>query len=433
MRPNGGRNQVALLTALSNAANRGLTMVMILLAAHWTLPYLGPERLGVWMTLLSLAALLSFLDLGVGNALTNHVAKARVLGAEQASKAIQGGVVLVGLIALVVFALLQALHGFVPWGRLFKLSDAATLAEVESALRWLYLLFAMQIVSTAGVRVAYGLQQGYSVNLMQVALCLAATGALYALSAMQAGLVAVLFGVFLPVSVAGWCYLLWQLRHGAWGVPGAAAQARLQAPELLGSGGLFFVLQLATLAAWGADTLIVSATLGAAAVVPYALAQRLFQFVSQPLAIVNNSLWPAYADAHARGDTAYIAKTTRKSALVSGAGAVVGSLVMLALCPWLLGLISDGQVQPSPVFVSLFATWVLCEVAGYWASMRFNGTGQIRVQVLVMTLFVVVSVPLKVWAAGQHGLEGMLVVGVVAYVALVLLPYGVMAKVGVIK
>lgn len=54
-------------TMLAHATSSAASMLAMVLSVSWTVPYLGPERFGAWMTIASLAAVLSFLDLGVGN------------------------------------------------------------------------------------------------------------------------------------------------------------------------------------------------------------------------------------------------------------------------------------------------------------------------------------------------------------------------------
>lgn len=67
------RYRLAALTITANIFSRGMAMLVMVLSVTLTIPYLGAERFGVWMTIASFAGMLSFLDLGVGNALTNRV------------------------------------------------------------------------------------------------------------------------------------------------------------------------------------------------------------------------------------------------------------------------------------------------------------------------------------------------------------------------
>ena len=76
------RYRLATLAVIANVANRGLGMLVLLAGVALSLPYLGPERLGVWMTVASLVAVLSFMDLGIGNAMVAAVAAAEMVAAE---------------------------------------------------------------------------------------------------------------------------------------------------------------------------------------------------------------------------------------------------------------------------------------------------------------------------------------------------------------
>ena len=68
------RYRMAAWASLVNFASTGLGMLALIITVPMTLPYLGPERFGIWMTVASFAGLLSFMDLGVGNGLINRIA-----------------------------------------------------------------------------------------------------------------------------------------------------------------------------------------------------------------------------------------------------------------------------------------------------------------------------------------------------------------------
>ena len=70
------RYRLAALGTVSTAISRLAGFAFIALSVRWTAPVLGRERFGIWATFSGLAAMLSFLDLGIGNALVNRVAHA---------------------------------------------------------------------------------------------------------------------------------------------------------------------------------------------------------------------------------------------------------------------------------------------------------------------------------------------------------------------
>ena len=60
------RYRQARLAVLANVLNKAMSMLVVIAGAALTLPYLGPERFGLWMLLSSFLVLFSFLDMGIG-------------------------------------------------------------------------------------------------------------------------------------------------------------------------------------------------------------------------------------------------------------------------------------------------------------------------------------------------------------------------------
>ena len=124
------RYRLAAWAAVSNVISRGFSVVLAVLGIHLTTAYLGGSRFGVWATFASMTALLSFLDLGVGNALVNRVAQAAAQGDEQAlRRTVTGGVAFLGVIAVGIGGLMSLVFVALPWGRIFRLTDDAVAAE----------------------------------------------------------------------------------------------------------------------------------------------------------------------------------------------------------------------------------------------------------------------------------------------------------------
>ena len=116
-------------------------MVLVVMSVKLTIPYLRAETLGVWMTLTSLTAMLAFLDLGIGNALTNRVARAAAQDQPRAlQQVITGGLLTLAAIGAVAAAMLCLVAAVLPWGWLIHTDNAALVAETTIAA----LVFARQ-------------------------------------------------------------------------------------------------------------------------------------------------------------------------------------------------------------------------------------------------------------------------------------------------
>ena len=64
------------VTAISAVGAKGIGIVTVLISVPLTVEYLGAERFGLWMTISSISALLSFSDFGMGGGLLNAIAQA---------------------------------------------------------------------------------------------------------------------------------------------------------------------------------------------------------------------------------------------------------------------------------------------------------------------------------------------------------------------
>ena len=76
----GGRSKERLrraaLTTLAAGVAKAIGLLASLISVPLTYRYLGPERYGIWMVLISIIAAMSFADLGIGNGLMNAVSEA---------------------------------------------------------------------------------------------------------------------------------------------------------------------------------------------------------------------------------------------------------------------------------------------------------------------------------------------------------------------
>ena len=96
----------AAVTSASSLVARFASFGAFALLVPITLPYLGAERYGVWMTLLSLVALIGITDFGMGNALVSIIARADAERDDNAAgRYVSTAVALSTVIALVLGAI----------------------------------------------------------------------------------------------------------------------------------------------------------------------------------------------------------------------------------------------------------------------------------------------------------------------------------------
>jgi O-antigen/teichoic acid export membrane protein len=410
---------------LANVLSRGASMLVMVLAVNLTIPYLGDERFGAWMTVASLAGLLMFLDLGIGNALTNRIAKINGEGNSRGvAKVISGGLVFLFLISLVVMMVLVFLAGILPWEKLVKVEDPTLWGELRRASISFSIIFAIGLFFGGVHRVFAGLQRAYEAHLATAVASIMSLALLWLGAEREFGIVPLLWVTLGCQQVSGvvllarlWCQKLFSVKNGFLFM---SSEKSL----LIKVGGLFFVLQLAAIVYVGMDAILISSVLGAAHVAVYVVTQRLFQLVSIPLSIMNAPLWAAYADAYARGDGLFIVQTFKRSFIVTGVVALLLGGFFFVFNEQVIRLWTRGEVDVSFSLVGVFFLVMVVEALGYALSMVLNGCGVIREQVFFALIMVFLGVTLKICGLLLYGIEGMLWAWVLVYSFCVVFLYG---------
>jgi len=417
------RYRRAMLTTAANVLSKALSMILLIVSVPLTLSYLGNERFGIWMTISSLAGLLAFLDFGIGNGLLNRVAhSAADAKRERLPQVITNGLLLLSIVGFVVGTALLTVSYLIPWGSLIKVSDPALVPEIRISASTFAVVFGLSLPFLGIQRVFLGLQEGFLVHVATSIASIISLGLLLAVTSRQ-GTIPELILVTIGVQAVAPIILLPLLLRRRLFASCSLLQFRSDGSALLRTGGVFFVLQVGAMVAWGSDSLIVSSMLGASQVAILAVTYRLFQFVTQPLAMITNPLWSGYADAAARKDTKYIRQTLKTSMVLSFSAALVAAAIVLASHRWLIAHWTSNSVEVPVVLAMGFAAWSVLDATGNAFAMFLNGLGILRPQLIAVALFCLVAIPLKIVLVSQIGLVGIILASLISYVLTVAVPY----------
>lgn len=428
------RYRLAAWATLTNVASRGLSMLLIVLSVRLTTGYLGTTRFGMWATLASMTAMLSLLDLGVGNALVNRVAHAVASHDRGAMKRIAtGGAGVLTAIGLLALGVLLPLALLLPWDALLKISDPVMATEARHAATVFAVLFCFNLVGTGLLRILAGQQRSHEVNLLNACAAGLACLGLWCAAQHHATVPWLLAATFGFQTLAGLAAGVLLRRRGLISLRGARSATASERPHLLRVGSLFLLLQLGTMLGWGGDSVILAITKGTTEVAVYAVAFRLFQFASQPFAMLNAPLWAAYADATARHDATFVRQTLRRSFWTSILGTAGLALVLLLSGPVLVPMWTHGTVVVPMQLLALFAIWAVLDAGGNAFGVYLNGTGVVHEQVWVVIAFCAVALPLKLLGATEFGASGLLAATIVSYTVAVIGPYATVLRTRVLR
>jgi O-antigen/teichoic acid export membrane protein len=166
---------------------------------------------------------------------------------------------------------------------------------------------------------------------------------------------------------------------------------------LMGSGVSFLVWSVGSIALAAAPVLVIGNCFGAAQVGAYALTYKILSVPMLLFSLFWYPLWPAYADAHARGDYAWIHLTLRRSRQLAlfGQAPIVGAIGLAV--PWLVAGWTGGRIRPSLAEACATAVFVICVSLTAVHAIPLLACGRIRaLSALMVVVGVVAFLPMAV-------------------------------------
>lgn len=419
------RQRRAALSAATAAIAKILSVATVLITVPLTLSYLGTERYGMWMVISSFTIMLSFADLGIGNGIVTAVAnlhgkndRAAIRDQISSALALLGGIgILIALAAMLVVP-----HA--PCAALFNVTTDQARAEAAPALSVFLLCLALALPTGIAQKVQMGLQKGFTANLWQCLGSLLGLAGVIATIRFDGGvpwLVAAACGAPLVAATANffWFFLIVDrdLR------PGPRHVSREGMQRIARTGLLFFALQIIVSIAFAADNLIIARTLGASAVAAYAIPEKMFALITSVVMLAVTPLWPAYGEAIARGDHAWVRRALARSIRLAMLAAALASLVLIVFGREISAVwVGTGISVPILLLVCL-GIWKTIEAGGNTLTVFLNGAGQLKLQLLLLIPMAIASIALKIVLVKPLGLPGIAIGMAAAYVAFVVIPW----------
>ena len=283
----------------------------MLIAVPLTLHYLGTERYGMWMTISSIVAMMGFADLGMGLGLMNAISEAH--GQEDrlaAERYVSSGFFMLSAVALLILVGFAAAYPFIPWQRVFNVKSQQAIQEAGPAMAVFIACFAVNLPLGVVQQIQLGYQEGFVNSLWESAGRVLGLAGLLLVIYLKAGL------TWLVLAMAGAPALAWLLNSLVciWLSPSLVASQvpelpQRQRPKSSSYRSFFFILQMGVTLIYGSDNLIITQFLGPEAVTQYAIPYQMFSLSLVIFNIVIAPLWPAYGEAIARGDIAWVTKS----------------------------------------------------------------------------------------------------------------------------
>jgi O-antigen/teichoic acid export membrane protein len=393
-----------------------------------TVRYLGPERYGMWMTISSLFAVLSFADFGIGLGLVSAIARSD--GSDDRSAAIRlvssAFFMLSGIAVLVLGAFLLA-YPFVPWAKVFAVTGDDAAYEAGPCILVFMILFTVGLPFTIVQRIQMGLQESWLSNLwLSFGSLLALFGVLTA-ALLHAGvvwLVAAMSGGPVIATVANSVVEFTSRRPDL--RPKFQNYSFRVLKTLLASSVIFVALQFLSIVSTATDSMIIAHVCGVSAVGPYAVTYKLFQ-TSLVFGLFVFPLWPAIGEALARGDLGWARLALKRATLVSVCVGAAFALGLLLFGQALVRMWAGPTLVPDTMLVRAFSIWVILGAFGGAMTTLLNNAQFLRRQLAISAAAALTSIGLKIPLAYWLGPSGVVWATVIGYSVLYCLPAWIVA------
>jgi O-antigen/teichoic acid export membrane protein len=405
-------------------------MLSLLVSIPLTVHYLGAERYGMWMTIASLVAMLSSADFGIGFGLLNMISES--YGKEDwdaAARYVSSGFFSLLAVGLSILAGAFLVYPHVQWQRWFNVTSAVAVREAGPTLLVLVACVAVSIPLTVTWRVQSGFQQGYIANLWVIlGHCMGLTGVVIGVRS-HIGLPWLVLAVAGAPALAALFNTVYTFFFTMpWLRPRLSLVRSQSTRRLLGLGLLFFVFQLAQVVGFQSDNMVLAHILGAAKVPVYAVTSRMFSVVGLLMGFVIAPLWPAYGEAFARGDIAWLKRTLSRSIVLVLAICIPTNIGLILAGRWLLRAWVGPQIAPSFFLLMGIALSQTLMAMVSPLSAFLNGLNVLGSQAIFASLMAVTNITVSIYLTRRIGVPGVIYGSVIAESIFLLLPFALLVR-----
>lgn len=418
------RNRRLRRGSVAAVGGRCVTVVVAVASVPVVLHYLGEARFGVWATITSLTALLTFADLGLSNGLVNAITDAESRGDRTSMRRDVSSVfVILTGVAIMLCVAFSVLEHYAVVDNIVAANGAVPADDVRAALAVYTVSFALSLPLGLAMRVNIAYQESATVHAwLAVGSALGFLGIVIT-TRLHGSLAAVVAGTVAgPLAAAALnSVILFGFRR-RWLAPRWREATLKQATALLRIGFLWFVIQTSVAISYQSDALVLNHVLGPSAVTQYTVPMRLFYFMPGLVALALFPFWPAVRNAIASGDLLWTRKALKRMVLLSTAAVLAPTLVLLFFGPTLVHAWAGSQVHPSQQLLLALALWAMTASVVTPLAYLLAGLNAIRFQAAANAAMAVVNLALSVLGAEMIGISGVVFATVFANIVCIMVP-----------
>ena len=362
---------------------RGTSILIGFVLLPLTVGYVNSETYGLWLTISSMVAWISFFDVGIGNGLRNRLAEALACeDYEMGRRYVSTTYAILSLIFIPLMLIMIPIAQFVDWPSILNVStenSEGLLATISITIAYFCLNF---ILNTINV-VIMAEQRPADASLRSLIQQIVSLIIIFVLTRTTEGnlvklCLALCASPILVVTIFNFTLFNGRYKRIA---PSLRYVDFKVAPSLLRLGVQFFIIQIAGVVQFQMTNFLIMRNFGGSEVTAYNVAYKYFNILMMVWTILITPLWVGFTDAIAHKDYQWVNNVFKRYTRLFYVFLIVG-LIML----FISGFVYDIWMGEKVTIQPKMSFWVFVyNIVFMYATLYvnfLNGAGELRVQTI---------------------------------------------------
>ncbi len=395
-----------------------VSIILSLLIVPITIDYISVEQYGIWLTVSSIVAWISYFDLGLGHGLRNRYAECKAQGNKQLARHyISTSYAVFAIIFVALFIIFFIANHFLNWQSFLKITQLGN-DDLQRLMLILVGFFCLTMIFKVINSLLLGDQRTAFASGISVAEQFISLVVVYVLTKTAKPNIDYLAYASYGIP----CIVLLLISIALFSNKGSFHEYKPSfkgvdfhlTRRLLGLGVKFFVVQVSLLVIFQFVNIILSRNCGQMAVAQYNLSFKYFNMLHMGEVIILTPFWSAFTDAYTKKDYSWMksiySKLNRYAVL-----SIPVVIAMVLIAPLFFSLWLHNSVEIPYLLNICMAVYMVAMVYASLQMYLLNGIGKVNVQLVVYVCFAIIAIPLIHLLSKVFGIYGVLIVLTVVY------------------
>ncbi|WP_288951938.1 hypothetical protein [uncultured Catenibacterium sp.] len=380
-------------SGLINMALKPASMLLTILYTPMLLSYLGDEKYGLWVTLLSIINWVNYFDVGIGNGLRNLLAKELAEDElNEVKKSVSTAYITLSIIAGSIMIVSIIFSLLVNWRLIFN-TDLDMRGPLLISVMFICINFVLALSNT----ILYALQLSERVALRGTFIQVLNLLGLIILKSISAGslvAVAVLYGLTTFIVNIINTYSIMHTREAL--VPSFTKFTKLKINSICQVGIKFFIINIMALILLTTDNLLITYYFGAARVTPFSIADKIFNTAYTVFAAFLVPYWSRSTVAYLYNDYDWFIQSLRKVCKVGIMFLLGYTVLRISFIPLVTLWLGYTPSFENGIPTIMYVFYIIYSILGIECQF-INGSGQINTQLVMYCIAGVANIPFSIF------------------------------------